>query len=251
MKKQPTILTYSGVVTEWTVLPESREAGAELYDVTTANFQDHLQWLKDNNYVVTTQCNFVSKKDVVLTFDDGEMNNYDHAFPVLRKYEFPAYFFIVAERIGRQGYMGWDELKAMHAAGMVIGSHGLSHEILTGLSDTLIEEELRASKRYLERNLNIQVDALSVPGGFCNDKVIQMAYDAGYRNIFIARRPRSLRPDCFSRIAVKANWPLKRFKQALDGNIPFTERAFGLCRSAVKKVFGDNVYHWVRKTLLR
>ena len=87
MKKQPTILTYSGVVTEWTVLPESREAGAELYDVTTANFQDHLQWLKDNNYVVTTQCNFVSKKDVVLTFDDGEMNNYDHAFPVLRKYE--------------------------------------------------------------------------------------------------------------------------------------------------------------------
>ena len=193
----------------------------------------------------------VSNNNVVLTFDGGEMNNYDHAFPVLKKYGFPAYFFVVASRIGRPGHMGWDELRALHEAGMILGSNGFSHEILTGLLDTQIEEELRASKRYLERNLDIKVDAFSVPGGFCNDKIIQMAYDAGYRNIFISNRPRNLRPDCFSRTAVRARWSMKRFKQALEGHIPLNERAFGVCRNAVKKIFGDSAYAWVRKALLK
>jgi len=134
---------------------------------------------------------------------------------------------------------------------MVIGSHGFSHEVLTSLLDTQIEEELRASKKYLERNLNIQVDALSIPGGFCDDKVIQMAYDAKYRNIFILHRPKNLRSDCFSRTAVKASWSLNRYKQTFGGNIPFNERIFGACRDALKRVFGDGVYNWVRKALLK
>ena len=251
MNKQPVILMYHGVITEWTALPEGREAGAELYAVTTTGFQDHLQWLKDNDYVVTTQYAPASNKNIVLTFDDGEMNNYDHALPLLRKYGFPAYFFLIAGRVGRPGYMGWDEIKAMRDAGMVIGSHGFSHEILTRLLDTQIEEELCASKRYLERNLGVPVDTVSIPRGFCNDKVIQMAYDAGYRAIFISQRPKNLRPDCFSRTAVKGNWTLKRFKQALDDKAPFNERAFVLCRDGIKKVFGDGMYDWVRKMLLR
>ena len=78
-----------------------------------------------------------------------------------------------------------------------------------------------------------------------------MAYDAGYRNVFISHRPRNLKIDCFSRTAVRANWPLKRFKQALDGDTPFNDRVFDACRSAVKKIFGDGAYDWVRKALLR
>src|SRR3990167_153270 len=177
----PLVLMYHGIVTEWTVLPKEREAGADLYDVQLPNFQAQMQRLSADGYKVETvngNSENLSPKSVVLTFDDGEMNNYEHAFPVLKKHRFPAYFFIIASRVGKKGYMGWDELRALHAYGMVIGSHGFSHEILTNLLDTQIEEELKASKRYLEYNLKIPIDALSIPRGFCDDKVIRMAYEA-------------------------------------------------------------------------
>jgi peptidoglycan/xylan/chitin deacetylase (PgdA/CDA1 family) len=251
---QSLVLMYHGIVTEWTSLPEEREAGADLYDVPSGNFHDQLNWLKEQGYSVDILNQDRSNADtrrVILTFDDGEMNNYEQALPILQKFSFPAYFFIIAKRVGRPGYMGWDELRAMRDAGMVIGSHGFSHEILTSLLDTQIEEELSASKKYLERNLDIVVDTISIPRGFCNDKIIQMAYEAGYKNIFISDRPKNLQASCTSRLAVKTGWTLQRFQQALEGTIPFNERALWKIKNMFKSIFGGGVYDWVRRVLLK
>jgi peptidoglycan/xylan/chitin deacetylase (PgdA/CDA1 family) len=251
LSPQLTVLMYHGIVSEWTALPKEREAGADLYDVPTVNFQEQMEWLEAGQYKVDILNEEAPvPRQIILTFDDGEMNNYDQALPVLKKCGFPAYFFIIAKRIGEHGYMGWDELRAMHEAGMVIGSHGFSHEILTNLLDSQVEEELRASKRYLERNLNITVDSFSMPRGFCNNKVIRMAYNCGYKYVFISDRPRALKLECLSRVAIKASWPIKRFEQAVTGNTPAHERLVGKTKSAVKRVFGEGVYDWVRRTLL-
>ena len=112
--------------------------------------------------------------------------------------------------------MGWDELRELHDSGMVIGSHGFSHEILTNLLDTQIEEELKASKRYLEYNLKIPVDTLSIPRGFCNEKIIQMAYNVGYKVVFISGKPKVLKTLCFSRVGVKATWSLTALTTLAD-----------------------------------
>jgi peptidoglycan/xylan/chitin deacetylase (PgdA/CDA1 family) len=254
LSNNPLVLMYHGVVTEWTPLPEEREAGADLYDVLLPDFQAQIKCLHSRGYHVSTLDDDLKRphsKKIVLTFDDGEMNNYEQAFPVLKKWQFPAYFFIIAKRIGNKGYMGWDELKEMHNMGMVIGSHGFSHEILTNLEDTQIEEELWASKRYLEKNLNISVESLSIPRGFCDDKVIGMAYDAGYKHVFISDRPKKLQAECYSRIAVKAGWTVNRFKQTLDGEVPVNEQVTGLGKRIVKRIFGEGVYDWVRGVLLK
>jgi len=254
ISKQPCVLMYHGIITEWTMLPEERETGADLYDVELTNFQQQMEYLSTNKYSVNILGDESSTTDArrtILTFDDGEMNNYENVFPVLKKHGFTAYFFIIAKRVGLKGYLGWDELKELHQSGMVIGSHGFSHEILTSLLDTQIEEELHASKKYLERNLGIEIDTLSVPRGFCDDNVIQKAYDVGYKRIFISDRPRKLQSDCYSRVAVKSSWPLGRFKQALDGNMPLTEAVWGVSKSAAKRVFGEGVYDWARRTLLK
>ena len=254
MSLQPLVLMYHGIVSEWTALPKGREAGADLYDVPTVSFQEQMEWLKTERYsvgILKEATPFPDEHRVILTFDDGEMNNYDQALPVLKKCGFPAYFFIIAKRIGDPGYMGWDELRAMHEAGMVIGSHGFSHEILTNLMDSQVEEELCASKKYLERNLNITIDAFSMPRGFCNNKVIRMAYDAGYKYVFISDRPRALNIECLSRVAIKAGWKIDRFERAVTGNTSVYERMVCKCKSAVKRIFGEGAYDWIRKTLLR
>ncbi|MBN1870052.1 MAG: polysaccharide deacetylase family protein [Candidatus Omnitrophica bacterium] len=252
--KQPIVLMYHGIVSEWTALPKTREVGADLYDVPTVHFMEQMEWLKANQYRVKIFEDGMpapGEHEVVLTFDDGEMNNYDQALPVLKKCGFPAYFFAIAKRVGERGYMGWDELRAMHKAGMAIGSHGFSHEILTNLLDSQVEEELRASKRYLERNLNIPIDAFSVPRGFCNNRIIRMAYDAGYKQVFITDHPRALRIECLSRIAVKPNWSLERFELALIGEVPIMEQIKSWSIRIAKRVFGSNIYDWIRKMLLK
>jgi len=254
-RKQLCVLMYHGIITEWANLPELRETGAQLYDVHLSKFQYQMEWLYTKQYDVgILDEEYLSEgvgNKVILTFDDGEMNNYELALPVLKKHGFPAYFFIISKRIGVKGYLDWNELKEMHEAGMVIGSHGFSHEILTNLLDTQIEEELRASKRYLEKNLDIVIDTLSIPRGFCDDNVIQKAYDAGYKRIFISDRPRNLQSDCYSRTAVKSNWSIRRYGQALEGNVPLNEYIVGNSKSAVKRIFGEGVYNWIRQTILK
>ncbi len=251
MRNQPIVLMYHGIKENNSALPEGREEGAQLYDVSLENFKAQMRFLKSNRFAVTLLKDVLSKNSVVLTFDDGEMNNYTHAFPVLQNLDFPAYFFVIAKRVGHDGYMGWKELRLLHDAGMAIGSHGLSHEILTTLKDTQIEEELQASKKYIERNLGITVTSLSIPRGFCNDKIIQMARAAGYTDIFISDRPKSLTMPCLDRIAVKGSWPMKRFEQALTGMVPTNEKIFRLCKNGIKRLGGETLYDWVRTALLR
>ena len=74
------------------------------------------------------------------------MNNCTVALPLLKEFGFTGHFFLIAKRIGKDGYMGWEQIRRLNAEGMIIGSHGFSHEILTNLLDTQIQEELSASK---------------------------------------------------------------------------------------------------------
>lgn len=229
---------YHGITSKETKSPPDREVGAELYDVNIENFRAQMQWLKS------------ADKEAILTFDDGEMNNYEIAYPIIKELGFRAYFFIIVKRIGHDGYMGWKELKSLAETGMTIGSHGLTHEVLTNLKDSQIIEELRASKNCLEKNLGIPVNTFSVPRGFCNDKIIQMAYESGYSQIFISERSECSRSDCTTRIAVKANWSLKRFKQSLEGHVPVGEIIGDAFKNTAKIVLRESGYNFVRRVLI-
>lgn len=250
---QPFVLMYHGIIARDSLLPHDREVGVEWYDVSVADFRAQMEWLKNHAYRVRTIEGEMAaeKKDIVLTFDNGEMNSFDQALPILREYGFSACFFIIVKMVGRQGYMGWPEIKKLHEAGMTVGSHGLSHETLTNLLDTQIAEELKASRRTMETNLGITIDSLSVPGGFCSDKVIQMAYETGYKTIFIYRRPRNLQSDCLSRVAVRGNWTLPRFEQAMARHVPLTGVIAEAAKNSAKFVLRESGYNWVRNVLIK
>lgn len=245
------ILMYHGIVADETVIPPQREVGAELYDVKAADFARHLDLIKDKGLTVKA-IEQAGPGDVVITFDDGEENNYRQAMPLLRERGYPAYFFVITRRVGRKGYMTMDQLKAMIDNGMVIGSHGMSHEILTNLKDTQIEEELAASRRFLERNLETEIVDLSIPRGFCNDKILNMAYAVGYRNVFISDRPRDVKNQrCHPRVAVKQNWDLARFEMAINGQVPVKEAVLEKTKNATKFVLREGGYNWLRNVFIK
>ncbi len=229
---------YHGVTAKGCGIPPGREGGAELYDVPIENFRAQMDWLKS------------SDKKAMLTFDDGEMNNYEIVLPVIKELGFNAYFFIIVKRIGHDGYMGWKELKNMVASGMTVGSHGLPHEALTNLKDSQVIEELKASKNCLEKNLGIPINSFSIPRGFCNEKIIQMAYEAGYSQIFISDKPEGLKSVCLPRIAVKSDWSLKRFRQAMEGHVPIGEIIGDAFKNTAKIILREPGYNLLRRALI-
>ncbi len=244
---------YHGIVSQVSFVSQKREQGAELYDVTLENFHDQMEFLKNNNFAVST---FVpqdvpnSARKIIITFDDGELNNFLGAFPVLQEFEFPAYFFVIVNRIGHPGYMGWEKLRDLNGHGMVIGSHGLNHRILTELSAEELKKELRESKTILEKGLKKAVTAFSIPRGFHNPHVIEMAKEAGYQEIFTSDRPNDSFSHGIGRIAVKGHWSLQRFDQAVQGRIPFFESVLESLQNMAKHIWGGSGYDQLRSKLL-
>ena len=164
--------------------------------VSLATFERQMRFLRENKYNVIPLgelADIIKKKKkippktAVVTFDDGYLDNYTNAFPILKKYGIPATIFIVIDRVGRRlgrdDYMDWQQIKELSDSGLVtIGCHSMTHP---NLSEILSEEELKReicqSKLLLEGVLGKGVDLFSYPFGGINPKARSFVMACGYR----------------------------------------------------------------------
>ena len=131
-------------------------------------------------YKAMTGAGTLPSKPVAITFDDGYLNQYTTAFPLLRSHSFVATFFVITGAVGEPGYLSWEELKSMQQAGMAIESHTVHHRNLTKLDDTQLAAELAGSRQDLRAHLGEDVRILAYPGGAYDQEVIAAAQAAGY-----------------------------------------------------------------------
>jgi len=83
--------------------------------VTPETFEEHLKYLTARYRIISLE-EFLSSLSVgrplgkvcLLTFDDGWLDNYENAFPLLRKYNVPATFFLTTNYIGTRDWF-WPE----------------------------------------------------------------------------------------------------------------------------------------------
>ncbi len=110
---------------------------------------------------------------LIITFDDGNKNVREKAFPILSENNQPAVSFIVTSWVGDLGYMNLSDLKNLQSNGWDISSHTVNHEDLTTLNDVSLAEELNNSYDWLVNN-NFQKSAgfIAYPYGAFDDKVI-------------------------------------------------------------------------------
>ncbi len=138
-------------------------------------------------------------KSVVITFDDGYMDNYESALPILREYNFPATVFVVSSLVGKtnnwmraDGYpekplMGWHEIEKMKGNGITVGSHTVNHYHLSHLSLEDAKREIEDSKKFLEDKLGIPINHFAYPHGDMNESIMNMVKEAGYRTACLTR----------------------------------------------------------------
>ena len=120
-----------------------------------------------------------------ITFDDGHVSNFEYAMPLLEEAGLKAVFFITAGWTGQKdGYMGWNELRALQQVGHAIGAHGLTHRLLTHCEGEALREELSKPRLLLEDGLGVPVTTMSLPGGRYNARVLQACADAGYAQVY-------------------------------------------------------------------
>ena len=113
-----------------------------------------VELLRGNNNGVQEN---IPNKQVVITFDDGFLDFYTEAYPVLARYGFTATVFLPTSYIGNpdrtimgKTFLTWPQVAELSNAGITFGSHSVSHRLLDKLPRTEIENELRQSKEIIE-----------------------------------------------------------------------------------------------------
>jgi len=138
----------------------------------------------------------------VITFDDGYAGVLSRALPILKAHGFGATVFVVSERLG--GVNDWDGetpgdalltadgVRALHGAGVEIGSHGATHRALPELSDADLAAEVAGSKAVLEAVIGAPVVSFCYPYGAFDDRSVGAVRAAGYRAATVIRGTNTL-----------------------------------------------------------
>lgn len=160
-------------------------------------------------------------KPVILTFDDGYLDNYENAYPILEQFGFKATFFIVTEFVDRnlEGYMTWEMIAEMASAGHRFEPHSRTHPDLREQSRAFLIWEILGPIETLTYHLGYQPRYFSYPSGRYDEDVINILQELdmwgavttqsgkwhGYPNRYE-----------WSRLRVRYNTPLAEFIDMVD-----------------------------------
>lgn len=165
--------------------------------VSPVKFDQQLNWLKKNNYQ-SVDFNYLlegsfdsarsanlsqdqNRRLAILTFDDGYLDAYSNAFPILQKYGFTATFYIISGFVGKENYMNWQQILELKNSGMNIGSHSFSHPDLSKTSDEKVEREISQSQKTLQDYIGVPITDFCYPAGKYNNRTIEILKKYGYK----------------------------------------------------------------------
>jgi peptidoglycan/xylan/chitin deacetylase (PgdA/CDA1 family) len=187
---KPVILTYHSI-----------SDGRSPLEISPALFAEQMEWLKANTRVAPLKevvealeaRQKFSERSVVLTFDDGFVDFYTAAAPVLERLELSATVFLPTAHLGGknnwpgqlawvkpQQLMDWTHVSELAKRGIEFGSHSVSHPDLTKLSAAKLESELEKSKSEIESRTGKPAAYFCYPYGLWNP-LVRDATEVTYR----------------------------------------------------------------------
>ena len=153
--------------------------GVEQFDRQMALLRAHCRVLTIEEVVATERVHASDRPLVCVTFDDGYLDNYTNAAPILQRHGLPAAFFVSTGIIATGGrfdhdirrgnapipVMQWDHLREMQDAGFTIGSHSVSHIDCAGAPEERVRDEMAQSRDDLMRELGLAKPIFAYPYG--------------------------------------------------------------------------------------
>jgi peptidoglycan/xylan/chitin deacetylase (PgdA/CDA1 family) len=138
-----------------------------------------------------------AKRYSSITFDDAFETVIDNAIPELTKRRIPATIFVTSKVLGqpaswwpenapeaRHRIMSAEQVRGLPTDLISIGSHTLTHPMLTSLSEREARRELSVSKAELEELLGRKIPLFSFPFSAFNEQLVDWCREVGYDHIF-------------------------------------------------------------------
>ncbi|MHC2993992.1 MAG: polysaccharide deacetylase family protein [Candidatus Atribacteria bacterium] len=186
------------------------------YRINIIEFEKQMNYLATHNYSVISLSELIKglrdgqlpPKPVVITIDDGFKSSFTLAYPILKKYNFPATLFLYTNFIEKSSFsLTWEEIREMTKNNIEIGSHTLSHCNLLRYNKnkdydtyiTRVKKEIFLSKEILEGKIGDKVKFFAYPYGVYSSIIKNLVIQAGYEGILNANNMNnSLNADPFS-----------------------------------------------------
>ncbi|HVZ75929.1 MAG TPA: polysaccharide deacetylase family protein [Candidatus Paceibacterota bacterium] len=135
----------------------------------------------DNASLTANPQNPLPSGMVALTFDDGDLSQYQNALPILNAAGMRASFYIITSEPGSgdSGYMTWAQIKNLASQGFEIGGHTQTHPYLTTLTSAQAQKEIAGSYSDLVKQ-GITPTTFVYPYGDRSPSTDAMVAAAGY-----------------------------------------------------------------------
>ncbi|MBU1657837.1 polysaccharide deacetylase family protein [bacterium] len=174
-------------------------------NIRLEQFEQHLEYLAKNDYVVWPLSKIVSyriegrkmpSKTVALTIDDAFESIYTEAYPRLKEKNFPFTVFVNTSAIGRTSkhYMNWEQMREMRLHGAEFANHSLTHDVLlpkksenTEAWQKRLKNEIEGAQKKLQEelgaNTNENPKLFSYPFGEYSEQTADFVKSLGYVGI--------------------------------------------------------------------
>lgn len=170
------------------------------FRIAPGRFEEQLAYLHRNGYYGVTLDTWLAAmaarsplpgRAVLVTFDGGYLDFLAHAWPLLRRYGFPATVFLVPNAVGSSAHwdaaygepaplLSWPEVRQLRKEGVQFGSLGAAHRPLIGLPAAEVLREGTRARAVLERELGAPVSAIAYPYGDHDAALRRLLAACGY-----------------------------------------------------------------------
>jgi len=164
--------------------------------VSPDTFRKHIRFIKSKGLKILPPDDFFeSTSGILITFDDGFLELYKYAFPILKEEGVTALIFVVSGYAGKRNYwditlgksfthLSWDNIREMHKYGITIGSHSHLHPDYSRISGGLVERDLRESYDRISEEIGERVEYFSYPFGRAKKEDWRIVGEVGFRKAF-------------------------------------------------------------------
>ncbi len=189
-----TVLLYHRVSDE---ARDNLTVGIAQFDRQMALLRRHCEVLSIEQVLATSAIARSNRPLVAVTFDDGYLDNYANAAPILMRHGVPAAFFVSTGIVSAGGrfphdlrrgnapipLVTWEDLRRMRDWGFTIGSHSVNHIDCAAEPEQTVRTELADSRDQLRRELGVEELIFAYPYGgrqHMTPQRLELVKQAGY-----------------------------------------------------------------------